>query len=57
MLRFRAILIAAVLAAASVPFFAGAQTSGAEASAASAPRSTEKVTAVPFCSDIVTTNP
>jgi hypothetical protein len=41
-------MIAAVLAAASVPFFADAQTSGAEASAAPVSRTSEKVTAVPF---------
>lgn len=48
MLCFRSFLIAAVLAAASVPFFADAQTSGAEASAAPVSRTSEKVTAVPF---------
>ncbi len=48
MLRFRPILIAAVLAA-SAPFIASAQTSGAEASAAPASTVTSgKVTAVPF---------
>ena len=47
MLRFRSILIAAALAA-SAPLFVDAQTSGAEAAAASVPKTTEKVTAVPF---------
>ena len=48
MLRFRYIFAAAVLAV-SVPLFVNAQTSGAEASvAASATRTSEKVTAVPF---------
>ncbi len=55
MLRFRSFLIAAVIAAVSVPFFAQAQTSGAEAStgAASAMRSSDKVTAVPFRSGTI----
>ena len=49
MLRFRSILIAAAFTA-FVPLFVNAQTSGAEASAASATRTStsEKVTAVPF---------
>jgi len=52
MLRFRSILTAAVLAA-SAPFVVNAQTSGAEASAASAARSAEKATAVPFRSGTI----
>ena len=49
MLRFRSILFAAVLAAASVPFFVDAQTSGAEAAAAPVSSTTSgKITAVPF---------
>lgn len=47
MLRFRFILIAAVLAV-SAPLFVNAQTSGAEASAASVAKASEKITAVPF---------
>ena len=48
MLRFRSLLTAALLAA-SAPFVVHAQTSGAEAaSAASASRTSEKATAVPF---------
>lgn len=47
MLRFRSILFAAVLAAASVPFAVSAQTPGATA-AAPATRTSEKITAVPF---------
>ena len=48
MLRFRSFLFAAVLAMASIPFFADAQTSGAEASAAPVSTVSGKVTAVPF---------
>ena len=49
MLRFRSLLLAASLAAASVPFFVEAQTSGAEASAAPVSTTTSgKITAVPF---------
>ena len=48
MLRFRSFLIAAVLAAASLPIYVNAQTSGAEASAATAPSTSGKLTAVPF---------
>ena len=49
MLRFRSLLIAALLVAASIPFFADAQTSGAEASAAPVSSvSSGKITAVPF---------
>jgi len=49
MLRFRSILIAAVLSAASIPFLAEAQTSGAEAAAAPVSSiSSGKITAVPF---------
>ena len=44
MLRFRSLLIAAVLSVASIPFLADAQTSGAEASAVNS----GKITAVPF---------
>ena len=44
MLRFRSILFAAVLVAASAPFVVHAQTSGAEAAAATS----GKLTAVPF---------
>lgn len=47
MLRFRFILIAAALAV-SAPLFVNAQTSGAEASAASVAKASEKITAVPF---------
>ena len=49
MLRFRSILFAAILVAASAPFIVNAQTSGAEASAAPASTVTSgKITAVPF---------
>ena len=49
MLRFRSLLLAASLAASSVPFFVEAQTSGAEASAAPVSSTTSgKITAVPF---------
>ena len=48
MLRFRSFLFAAVLAMASIPFLADAQTSGAEASAAPVSTVSGKVTAVPF---------
>lgn len=49
MLRFRSILFAAVLVAASAPFVVDAQTSGAEASATPASAaSSGKITAVPF---------
>ena len=44
MLRFRSLLIAAVLSVASIPFLADAQTSGAEASSVNS----GKITAVPF---------
>ena len=47
MLRFRFILLAAVLAV-SAPLFVNAQTSGAEASAARVTSASGKVTAVPF---------
>ena len=49
MLRFRSILFAAMLVAASAPFIVNAQTSGAEASAAPVSTVTSgKITAVPF---------
>ena len=49
MLRFRSLLIAAILSIASVPFLADAQTSGAEAAAAPVSTvSSGKITAVPF---------
>ena len=49
MLRFRSILFAALLVAASAPFIVNAQTSGAEASAAPVSTVTSgKITAVPF---------
>ena len=50
MLRFRSILFAAVLTAASVPFLAGAQTPAATTATAAAPatRTSDRITAVPF---------